>query len=206
MNPVFRFLYLNMNYHVEHHLLPSVPVPCAARAARRDQGRSSRPPSRTRSPRTGRSSMRSASSSADPTWEIPIDVPTCRRPPGSASTSARPMGQACRRWPRHRGLRLARTGPTAPRRRRRSDVRRCAASTTASSTLADGLCTHAEVHLADGAIVDGQIECPKHNGRFDAATGEPTRKPVRRALVHLRRRRDRWSHRHPSTVRSNSHV
>lgn len=25
MNPVFRFLYLNMNYHLEHHLYPSVP-------------------------------------------------------------------------------------------------------------------------------------------------------------------------------------
>jgi fatty acid desaturase len=25
MNPVFRFLYLNMNYHLEHHLLPMVP-------------------------------------------------------------------------------------------------------------------------------------------------------------------------------------
>ncbi len=25
MNPVFRFLYLNMNYHVEHHMFPMVP-------------------------------------------------------------------------------------------------------------------------------------------------------------------------------------
>jgi fatty acid desaturase len=25
MNPVFRFLYLNMNYHLEHHLFPAVP-------------------------------------------------------------------------------------------------------------------------------------------------------------------------------------
>src|SRR5690606_36777151 len=24
MNPVFRFLYLNMNYHVEHHIFPTV--------------------------------------------------------------------------------------------------------------------------------------------------------------------------------------
>ena len=49
-------------------------------------------------------------------------------------------------------------------------------------TLADGLCTHAEVHLSGGTIVDGQIECPKHNGRCDAVTGEPTRKPIRTAL------------------------
>ena len=25
INPVFRFLYLNMNYHVEHHIFPTVP-------------------------------------------------------------------------------------------------------------------------------------------------------------------------------------
>ena len=25
MNPVFRFLYLNMNYHLEHHMFPAVP-------------------------------------------------------------------------------------------------------------------------------------------------------------------------------------
>jgi fatty acid desaturase len=25
MNPIFRFLYWNMNYHVEHHLFPLIP-------------------------------------------------------------------------------------------------------------------------------------------------------------------------------------
>ncbi|HEY5206353.1 MAG TPA: fatty acid desaturase, partial [Roseiarcus sp.] len=25
MNPIFRFLYWNMNYHVEHHIFPTVP-------------------------------------------------------------------------------------------------------------------------------------------------------------------------------------
>ena len=31
----------------------------------------------------------------------------------------------------------------------------------------DGLCTHEQVHLADGLVMDNIIECPKHNGRFD---------------------------------------
>lgn len=34
-----------------------------------------------------------------------------------------------------------------------------------------GLCTHARVHLADGFVFGTQIECPKHNGRFDVHTG-----------------------------------
>ena len=25
MNPVFNFLYMNMNYHIEHHMFPMVP-------------------------------------------------------------------------------------------------------------------------------------------------------------------------------------
>jgi 3-phenylpropionate/trans-cinnamate dioxygenase ferredoxin component len=50
-------------------------------------------------------------------------------------------------------------------------------------TLADGLCTHAAVHLCDGALIDGQIECPKHNARFDARNGQVIRKPAARPLV-----------------------
>lgn len=42
----------------------------------------------------------------------------------------------------------------------------------------DGLCTHEEVHLADGLVLDGQIECPKHNGRFCIRSGKALRSPV----------------------------
>ena len=45
--------------------------------------------------------------------------------------------------------------------------------------LLDGMCTHSQTHLADGLLVDGCIECPKHNGRFDVYTGAPTRRPVK---------------------------
>jgi 3-phenylpropionate/trans-cinnamate dioxygenase ferredoxin component len=42
----------------------------------------------------------------------------------------------------------------------------------------DGLCTHEEVHLAEGLVMDYVIECPKHNGQFDYRTGEAKRAPV----------------------------
>jgi 3-phenylpropionate/trans-cinnamate dioxygenase ferredoxin subunit len=42
----------------------------------------------------------------------------------------------------------------------------------------DGLCTHEQVHLADGLVMDFVIECPKHNGQFDYRTGEAKRAPV----------------------------
>ena len=42
----------------------------------------------------------------------------------------------------------------------------------------DGLCTHERVELANGLVLDGCIECPMHNGRFDVATGKAVKSPV----------------------------
>jgi 3-phenylpropionate/trans-cinnamate dioxygenase ferredoxin subunit len=41
-----------------------------------------------------------------------------------------------------------------------------------------GNCTHENVHLCDGLVMDFMIECPKHNGQFDYRTGEAMRAPV----------------------------
>ena len=46
----------------------------------------------------------------------------------------------------------------------------------------DGLCTHENVHLADGLLMDYEIECPKHAGAFDIRTGTALRLP---ACKHL---------------------
>lgn len=42
----------------------------------------------------------------------------------------------------------------------------------------DGLCTHEQVHLADGLVMDDIIECPKHNGQFEYRTGRAVRSPA----------------------------
>lgn len=47
----------------------------------------------------------------------------------------------------------------------------------------DGHCTHGQVLLCDGLVMDGEIECPKHNGRFDYTTGAALGVP---AIVDLR--------------------
>lgn len=46
----------------------------------------------------------------------------------------------------------------------------------------EGFCTHGKVHLADGLVMGRLIECPKHNGRFDYATGQAIKKPACEAL------------------------
>ncbi|MCL4396087.1 MAG: non-heme iron oxygenase ferredoxin subunit [Chloroflexi bacterium] len=39
------------------------------------------------------------------------------------------------------------------------------------------LCTHDGGTLADGELIDGEIECPRHGGRFDPKTGAVTALP-----------------------------
>jgi 3-phenylpropionate/trans-cinnamate dioxygenase ferredoxin subunit len=46
-----------------------------------------------------------------------------------------------------------------------------------------GKCTHEDVHLAGGLVMDYVVECPKHNGQFDYRTGEAKRLP---ACVNLK--------------------
>jgi 3-phenylpropionate/trans-cinnamate dioxygenase ferredoxin subunit len=42
----------------------------------------------------------------------------------------------------------------------------------------DGICTHEDACLADGLVIDGVIECPMHQGRFEMATGRALGAPV----------------------------
>lgn len=47
----------------------------------------------------------------------------------------------------------------------------------------DGICSHEHVHLCDGLVMDGAVECPKHNATFDYRSGQATRAP---ACINLR--------------------
>ena len=40
------------------------------------------------------------------------------------------------------------------------------------------VCTHDNGTLSDGALVDGEIECPRHGGRFNPQTGAATQMPA----------------------------
>ena len=46
----------------------------------------------------------------------------------------------------------------------------------------DGLCTHEEIHLSDGLVVENSIECPKHASIFDVTTGEVETPPACESL------------------------
>ena len=42
----------------------------------------------------------------------------------------------------------------------------------------DGLCTHEKFHLEDGLVMDGEIECPMHQGIFDIKSGKAVSEPA----------------------------
>ena len=39
-------------------------------------------------------------------------------------------------------------------------------------------CTHGNAFLSEGFLIEGEIECPLHQGRFDVKTGQPTGDPA----------------------------
>ena len=42
----------------------------------------------------------------------------------------------------------------------------------------DGICTHESVHLEEGLVMDGEIECPMHQGIFNIKTGKAISPPA----------------------------
>ena len=52
------------------------------------------------------------------------------------------------------------------------------------------ICSHELAFLHEGAVIDGQIECPLHGARFDLRTGEakslPATEPVRAYPVRVK--------------------
>jgi 3-phenylpropionate/trans-cinnamate dioxygenase ferredoxin component len=42
----------------------------------------------------------------------------------------------------------------------------------------DGLCTHEDVHLCDGLVMENTVECPKHASIFDFTTGDVDTPPA----------------------------
>jgi 3-phenylpropionate/trans-cinnamate dioxygenase ferredoxin subunit len=53
----------------------------------------------------------------------------------------------------------------------------------------DDICTHDGGTLSDGELVEGEVECPRHGGRFDLRTGAvtalPPMFPIKTYPVHV---------------------
>jgi len=178
MNPIFRYLYWNMNYHVEHHMFPLVPyhaVPKLHALVKEDMPK----------PYNGlweayREIIPALFKQAkDPTYFVKRALPT----PSVKNSETEPEivsvdADLERGW-----VAVCDTGDLQNedvlRFERGEDVYAIYRSAEGDHYASDGLCTHGRACLADGVVMGHQIECPKHNGRFDLRDGSPQRVPVR---------------------------
>jgi MocE subfamily Rieske [2Fe-2S] domain protein len=189
MNVVHRFLYWNMNYHLEHHMFPMVPFHQLPRLHTlvRDDCPEPYPSLWAAYREIVPTVLRQIS---DPGYFVRRKLPASARPVGTRPTMA--ALTAAGRAPIDGWIDVGAADLLA-----REDVLRFdhdhhtyAIYRTARGTLhaTDGMCTHGNTHLADGLVTGAVVECPKHNGRFDVTTGEPRRLP---ACVALRTHRVR---------------
>jgi len=179
MNPINRFLYWNMNYHLEHHMFPLVPyhnLPRLHELLKWDLPM----------PYSGLIAAYREIIPAilkqikDPGYHVKRKLPGARVPPGTNSTA--PAFRSCS-VPNADGwidvcdvsaiekedvVRFDHNGQTFAVYRTMDN----------QFYATDGICTHGNAQLADGFVRGRLIECPKHNGRFDITTGSPARLPA----------------------------
>ncbi len=180
MNPIHRFLYWNMNYHVEHHMFPLVPFHALPQL--HDAVKDDCP--------TPYPSLFAAWREIVPTVLKQVEDPAYhvkRRLPASKTRSAEGTYSSEAKPDADGWVSVCKTGNLG-----RADVIRF---DHGKKTFAlyrdearrlyatDGICTHGNTHLADGLVKGSIIECPKHNGRFHLADGSPARVPICRGLA-----------------------
>jgi MocE subfamily Rieske [2Fe-2S] domain protein len=180
MNALNRYLYWNMNYHVEHHMFPLVPyhaLPKLHEAVKEDcpvPYRNLLDAWREIIPATLRQVK-------DPAWHVKrkLPAPKARHVEPLHASTAKPDADG---WVEvcdasHLGtedvIRFDHGKKTYALIR---DADGCLHAT-------DGICTHGNTHLGDGLVKGKIIECPKHNGRFNLADGSPARAPICRGLA-----------------------
>jgi MocE subfamily Rieske [2Fe-2S] domain protein len=180
MDPVHRYLYWNMNYHVDHHMFPLVPYHALPRlhALIKDDCPEPYPGIISAWREIVPTILRQTK---DPAYHVKrrLPEPKARPSEGCLSSHARPDAQG---W--IEVCAGADLGP-ADAIRFDHDKQTFALYRDAEGTLyaTDGFCTHGNTHLGGGLVIGKTIECPKHNGRFNLADGSPARPPVCRGLA-----------------------
>ena len=174
VNPVFAYLYMNMQYHIEHHSMPMTPFHALPKLheAVKDQ----MPP-----PYKGLCACYKEmipalikQATGDPGYQImrpiPQDTETETVESHAAAESSGEWVEVCpvEDLDEEDVIRLDHGSRTLAVYRLKGD----------RFYATDGLCTHEYAYLADGLVIEDVIECPLHNGRFDITTGRALRAPA----------------------------
>ena len=179
MNRLNRFLYWNMNYHLEHHMFPLVPyynLPRLHEIVKWDMPE----------PYPGLiAAFREIVPAVmrqirDPGYHVKRKLPSAADPCGTRDTTPafRARGvPAADGWINVCDVHAIEKGDVI---RFDHDGQTFAIYRTIYDQFyaSDGICTHGNAHLADGFVAGNLIECSMHNGRFDFTTGTPARMPA----------------------------
>ncbi len=180
MNPISRFIYWNMNYHVEHHMFPLVPYHALSRL--HQVVKSDCPPAYPSILSAWREILPTVlRQRKDPAYHIKRRLPDPKPRVGEScfASEAQPDANGwvhvCAAGDLHRAdaVRFDHARKTFALYR----------DAEGKLYATDGFCTHGNTHLADGLVIGGTIECSKHNGRFNLIDGSPARAPVCRGLA-----------------------
>ena len=177
MNRVHRFLYWNMNYHVEHHMFPLVPYHALPKLHELMKDDCPKP----------------YNGIVETFKEIIPAILKQRKNPSYFVERKLPEKKPTELTTRHTFfgkeknlkdgiIEVCNLGELPKGEIIRFDFQEktYAIYHTKNGTLyaTEGNCSHGNAHLADGVIINDLIECPKHNGRFSLENGSPKRTPV----------------------------
>ncbi|MDV7391597.1 fatty acid desaturase, partial [Arthrospira platensis SPKY1] len=163
-NPVNRFLYWNMNYHIEHHMFPLVPyhnLPKLHALVKNDMPKPY--PSLLACWREIIPTI--LKQVKDPTHHVKVRLPQPKGPLKDERhlSEAEPDASG---W-----LEICAAADLGKEDVIRFDHRKKTFALIRDDEgqlhATDGICTHGNTHLADGLVIGKMVECPKHNGRFN---------------------------------------
>jgi Na+-transporting NADH:ubiquinone oxidoreductase subunit F len=179
MNPVHRYLYWNMNYHVEHHMFPLVPY--HALPGLHELVKSDMPKPYGSIWDAWRELLPAVlKQRRDPGYHVKRKLPPL--PPAREDPVLAVQGQPdCEGWI-EAGVDSLLDCEDALRFDCGRKTYALYRSADGRLYATDGICTHGNSHLAEGLVKGEVIECPKHNGRYHLADGSPARAPVCRGL------------------------
>jgi MocE subfamily Rieske [2Fe-2S] domain protein len=180
MNFVNRYLYWNMNYHLEHHMFPLVPYYALPRL--HELVRHDCPPPYPGLIAAWREIVPAVLRQRhDPGYHVKRALPTSRPSP-TVAPRARDSLPDAEGW-----IEVCAASDLDREEVLRFDHGRKTYALIRDEAgrlhAIDGICTHGNTHLADGLVKGAIIECPKHNGRFHLDDGSPARPPVCRGLA-----------------------
>ena len=180
MNIVNRYLYWNMNYHVEHHMFPLVPYHALPRL--HELVKDDCPTPYSSIVKAWREIVPAVIRQVqEPAWHVKRKLPEPKtKTPGVTTWEA--VAPNVEGW-----IEICAAADLG-----REDVIRYDNGQKTYALIrdgagklyaTDGICTHGNTHLAGGLVKGKIIECPKHNGRFNLEDGSPARFPVCRGLA-----------------------